>query len=470
MLRLPRDRDRIPRTSGETRGTMKGKHMPRAIVLALALVGTLTSGGVAYATAPEPARRLPAEMRSCGRGPQPAAAERGRGCADLAITKTGPTSVVAGDAVPYRITVTNNGPSPAADVVVTDDAPGTVTDATPSQGGCTPDVVTTCHLGGLRKGDVVTIELEITAPVPTSCSSPAEITNSATVTSAAFEPAPADNTATASTTVTCAADLAITKTGPTSVVAGDAVPYRVSVTNNGPSTAADVVMTDEAPGTITDATPSQGSCTTGTVAACRLGDLRMGDVVTITLEMTAPSPSSCSSPAEITNTATVTSATLDRVPGDNTAAASATVTCATDLTISQARSSQQPRCFQGADTCGLAVTITVTNNGPSAATDVVVAGTSAPSTSVSTAATTQGSCGTPQVGTFSCMLGSIAPGDSATITVELDTPGCPRPPLDITSTATVTGDTADSTTDNNTSVFSTVSSCGSTSGGGGGAR
>ena len=43
--------------------------------------------------------------------------------ADLAITKTGPASVVAGTNVVYTITVTNAGPSNAEGVVVTDVTP-----------------------------------------------------------------------------------------------------------------------------------------------------------------------------------------------------------------------------------------------------------------------------------------------------------------------------------------------------------
>ena len=47
--------------------------------------------------------------------------------ADLAITKTGPATVVAGGSVAYQLTVTDNGPSDAANLSVTDTLPAGVT-------------------------------------------------------------------------------------------------------------------------------------------------------------------------------------------------------------------------------------------------------------------------------------------------------------------------------------------------------
>ena len=40
--------------------------------------------------------------------------------ADLGIVKTGPSTVVAGTDLLYEVTVYNDGPDPATDVVVTD--------------------------------------------------------------------------------------------------------------------------------------------------------------------------------------------------------------------------------------------------------------------------------------------------------------------------------------------------------------
>ena len=59
--------------------------------------------------------------------------------ADLAVTKTGlPDPVLVGSNLTYTVTVTNNGPNNASNVMVTDTLPANVTfvSATPSQGTC----------------------------------------------------------------------------------------------------------------------------------------------------------------------------------------------------------------------------------------------------------------------------------------------------------------------------------------------
>ena len=77
------------------------------------------------------------------------------------------------------------------------------------------------------------------------------LSDTATVTSATTDPVPANNSSSASTTVTPSADLAITKTGPATVVAGGSVAYSLVVVNNGPSDASALSMTDTLPAGVT---------------------------------------------------------------------------------------------------------------------------------------------------------------------------------------------------------------------------
>lgn len=99
--------------------------------------------------------------------------------ADLGITKTGPTAARPNTPITYVITVTNNGPQTASNVVVQDTIPaGTiVTSVTPSQGTCGGTATVICNLGAIAAGGMATIQLVVQAPA-----TPGSITNTATVT------------------------------------------------------------------------------------------------------------------------------------------------------------------------------------------------------------------------------------------------------------------------------------------------
>src|SRR2546428_103759 len=162
-----------------------------------------------------------------------------RAVADVKIDKTGPAQVDAGASFTYMLTVTNNGPSTATQIQVTDQPGGaTVTAVSPSGGGFTCGFNTTtntatCTGGTLSKAAVATITLTVTAP-----NEGASVTNAATVSAKEFDSNQANNlSATVTTTVRAVADVKIDKTGPAQVDAGASFTYMLTVTNNGPSTA-----------------------------------------------------------------------------------------------------------------------------------------------------------------------------------------------------------------------------------------
>jgi uncharacterized protein (TIGR03437 family) len=80
----------------------------------------------------------------------------------------------------------------------------------------------------------------------------------------------------ARTTVENAADVHVTKTGPSSAGAGAVVTYTITVGNRGPRTATDVVLTDTFPVGTRDTTfeTTKGTCTGNT---CRLASLPVGE-------------------------------------------------------------------------------------------------------------------------------------------------------------------------------------------------
>jgi uncharacterized repeat protein (TIGR01451 family) len=167
--------------------------------------------------------------------------------APLLITKVAnPTSLNAGESGKFTITVTNQGPSTAQNVVVVDTLPTgfvptvfthdlgqTVTYPFPLAGQFTWDI------GDLAPG-VTQLVIDYTVDAGVSAGLK---TNTATVTS----DTDVDHTATASVTVTSGVDLLVTKKGDLTYKAGGLLNFTVVVTNNGPSFATGVRFLDLPP-------------------------------------------------------------------------------------------------------------------------------------------------------------------------------------------------------------------------------
>jgi len=101
------------------------------------------------------------------------------------------------------------------------------------------------------------------------------------------------------------------------------ITYTLTVTNAGPSPAANAIAGDVLPAgtTLVSATPSQGSCTGTSTVGCSLGTLVAGGSATIVLVVAGPSSS-----GTVANTATVATDTLDPNLANNTSTATVTVT------------------------------------------------------------------------------------------------------------------------------------------------
>jgi uncharacterized repeat protein (TIGR01451 family) len=277
--------------------------------------------------------------------------------ADLEVTKTvnNPTPNV-GDTVTFTVALTNNGPSTATGVEVTDLLPTGLSyvSSTPSQGSYS-NITGVWMVGTVAATAVPTLQIQAMV-----VSANAE-TNTATVSAAdQFDPDPGNNTA--STTVTPQqADLALTKivNDPTPNV-GDTVTFTVALTNNGPDPATNVTVNDPLPAglTLVSATPSQGTYTGG---VWTVGTVALSAAPTLTISAMVVSPN-----AE-TNTATINhSDQFD--PNSSNNSANATVTPQqSDLALAKTVSDATPNV---GDT--VTFTVTLTNNGTDPATNVTV--------------------------------------------------------------------------------------------------
>jgi|GEM_PF-759971 len=236
-----------------------------------------------------------------------------QGIADLSVTKSdNPDPVMAGSDLTYTITVTNNGPNTATTVTLTDTLPTGVTFISASP-GCifsAPNTVI-CALGTLDANDSVVVTITVR---PTT---PGIITNTAEITATEDDPNPNNNQDTEETEVQGIADLSVVKTDQTDpVVVSQDLSYTLVVTNNGPSLATNVVLTDTLPAGVifVSAIPSQGTCFHDAgVVTCPLGALAAGAQATVTITI-QPTVNNIGT---MLNIASVTSDATDPTPNDN---------------------------------------------------------------------------------------------------------------------------------------------------------
>ncbi|MGZ8810217.1 MAG: Ig-like domain-containing protein, partial [Thermoanaerobaculia bacterium] len=362
------------------------------------------------------------------------------GTADLQVTKSGPASINPGQQISYTLAVQNNGPSAAAGVVLSDATPTGLTFVSASApcGGGFP-----CSIGGILSGATTTITAVYQVPV--SYSGPNPIANTAGVTSTSADPNAAnDSSTTTSAVLAGSADLAVTKSGPASVIPGQQITYTISVANNGPSDATGVSLADPTPAGLTFVSAS-APCAG---FPCALGTIAAGSTTTITAVFQVPPTYSGSGP--ITNTATATATTSDP-NGSNDQSTVSTSVIAADLAVTKTISPSASPAVGSTIT----YTVTITNNGPATATNVAVTD-NVPAGLTSVVATPGGGT-TYSSGTGVWTVGSLANGASATLSIQatVNAPGT------VVNTATITAsDQVDPNGANNSASvsFTTINS------------
>lgn len=282
----------------------------------------------------------------------------GPGAADVAIVKTdAPDPQAAGAPVSYSFAITNHGPSTATNVTVSDPLPAGTALVAASPGCSVAAGVLTCTVGTLAPGASTAVGITISTPPV-----PGMLTNVATVSATESDPVPANNSEPEDTTLVQRADVRIAKAGPATATPGSTLVYSLTITNDGPSVADNVTVTDPTPAGLTFVSTS-GACTT--TFPCLLGTMLPAEsrVITVTFQV----PAAYTAPDPIVNVASVSTTTAGDNPANNSASVSTPLAFAGDVAVAKTASTLSPGVGANFD-----YLITVTNLGPSNVTNVVI--------------------------------------------------------------------------------------------------
>ena len=353
-------------------------------------------------------------------------------CPDVSVLKTPDAGTVnAGTNATFSMTVTNNGPGSASNVTLHDDLPNGGLNWSISAGATQPNGGTCaitgpvgtqdldCNFGTLTQGATRTVE--VTTPTLQGVGSCGVKQNTVTV-SATGDSNAQNNSDNGQITVSCP-DISVLKTPDAgSVNAGSNAVFSITLTNNGPGSATNVMLTDNLPNGSLDWSISvqPGGCSiTGAlgseVLSCSFGTLTQG--ATRTVEVTSPTTSaSC---GVKNNTANV-SANNDNTPGNNSDNGQITVNCP-DVSVAKTPDAGTVNAGSPA-----VFSILVTNHGPGSASNVTLhddlpnggLNWSIQSQPAGNPCSITGALGSQDL---DCNFGLLAQGDTRTVTIQTPT-------------------------------------------------
>jgi uncharacterized repeat protein (TIGR01451 family) len=328
---------------------------------------------------------------------------------DLTVAKSHTGNLTQGQSGSYSITVTNSGGVASSGTV-------TVSDTLPA--GLTPGAATgtgwTCNTAGqtvtCTRSDALNGGASypaVSVPVTVAPNSALSLTNTATV-SGGNDSNTGNNSSSDPTNINGVADLTVAKTHTGNFTRGAAGSYSITVSNaGGAATSGTVTVTDTLPAGLTYSSATGTGWTCGaagqTVTCTRATALAAGAsypaiVVVVNVLQTAGS--------SLTNTAAASGGGQTNTANDS-ASDPTTVVSSSDLSLSKTVNNPNP--IQGQN---VTFTITLTNSGPSNATNVVV--TDALPAGLTFVSATP-SAGTYASGTGAWSVAGLASGASATL-------------------------------------------------------
>jgi uncharacterized repeat protein (TIGR01451 family) len=348
---------------------------------------------------------------------------------NLALHKSASSSqLFVGQPLTYTLAVTNSGPSPATGVVVTDSLPVGVTPSSMSP-GCILNQTIVCTIPDLMAAETAVLTITV-IPATTGF-----LTNTAIVVGNEFEANDADNEAQVAVEALPLINLSVGKSAsPAEVVIGRLFTYTLTITNAGPSPATQVVMTDVLPANMMLVGMTAG-CAGDQLVVCDVGTLAVEETAVLTLTVVSTMTGA------VTNTAVVMGHEFDSNLENNEAAAVTTILPASDLALHKSASATAVPIGRL-----LTYTLTITNAGPSLATQVVMTDV-LPANALLVGATAGCSGDTTVV----CQISDLEVGETAVLTLTV----MPTAAGDMTNIAQATAAEVDDNLANNQSQATT---------------
>lgn len=318
-----------------------------------------------------------------------------------------PSLVLTGNELTYTFKVKNNGINDATEVELKDTLPNGMEFVS---AGSSPDCTettgeVTCSIGDLANGANIDINIVVN---PTK---PGVFTNKANVSAKEYDPVD-NNEKSIDVDVKAVTDMELVSASatPDPVYAGANLTYNVTIINNAAefNTATGIKVTYTFSDTIV--LDSASSCTAiGKVVTCYASDMAHNTSKNMQLVIQPDMDGDLEADIEVSSL----THDPDTSENSNSKSVTTTVTPAVDLVISMEEDIDPV--LVGQD---LTYTITVTNNGPSTATSVVLTDTLPGAAPVQSFVTSQGTC-INNLTTFDCNIGDLANDDSVKITLVL---------------------------------------------------
>ncbi len=298
--------------------------------------------------------------------------------ADLAVTKVGPSAINGGGSISYSIRVTNTGPSPAINALLTDNIPTSINSLVITCAGETGGAVCPSNISQARNVSVAIPSLPSGSGVTFTVAGVVDLAATGTIVNQAniavpvgtIDPNLTNNSSTEQTVISPTVNIGIVKGGSATVLAGGPITYTLTISNaTGFASADDSTFLDNIPANVTVLSASCGTELGGAVCPTAVnlaGNTVSGSVPTLpasgSVVITIQGQVKGSATGTITNTATISPAagTAETITANNSSIFNTAVGLSADIRVQKTGpASVQP--LQA-----ISYAIVINNDGPSA--------------------------------------------------------------------------------------------------------